>query len=194
MKTKHGGHGTLTYARWKSMMARCNNPNASNFKYYGALGVTVCERWHDFASFRTDMGECPSVSMTLDRLKNELGYEPGNCRWATQAEQNRNRSHCVPITHDGSTRNLADWSPIVGISANVLALRLKRGWSAERALTTPANASRNTHPTLVELTHASETLTVLAWAARLGMTPNAIRMRLRLGWSVDRALTTPVKR
>jgi len=139
---KHGGHGTLTYARWKSMMQRCTDTNADNFKHYGARGVTVCERWHDFASFLTDMGPCPDKSMTLDRLKNELGYEPGNCRWATKAQQNANRSHCVRLTHDGKTLNLADWAPIVGLSANVLALRLKRGWSAEKTLTTPKFGGR----------------------------------------------------
>lgn len=134
---KHGGHGTLTYARWKSMMQRCNNPKATNYKYYGELGVTVCKRWQDFASFLADMGECPDISMTLDRLRNELGYEPGNCRWATQAEQNRNRSHNVPLTHNGVTRNLADWAKATGMTPNALAMRLRLGWTVERALTQP---------------------------------------------------------
>lgn len=134
---KHGGHGTLTYARWKSMTQRCCNPNATNFKDYGAVGVTVCERWRDFDAFRADMGECPSRSMTLDRMKNERGYEPGNCRWATKAEQNRNRSSCVELTHAGVTRNVAEWAEAIGMSANALSMRLRLGWSVERAITTP---------------------------------------------------------
>lgn len=137
MSARHGGCGTLTYARWKSMMARCHNPNATNYQYYGALGIVVCERWHDFPSFRTDMGECPDRSMTLDRIKNERDYEPGNCQWATQAKQNRNRSHCVQLTHNGVTRNVADWADVVGMSANALSMRLRLGWSVERTLTTP---------------------------------------------------------
>jgi hypothetical protein len=136
---KHGGCGTLTYARWKSMMARCHNPNATNYKHYGALGITVCERWHDFASFRADMGECPDRSMTLDRRKNELGYQPGNCRWATKAAQNTNRSHCVTLTHNGITQNVADWAAAIGIAPNTLSMRLRLGWSVERALTQPSN-------------------------------------------------------
>lgn len=139
-RIKHGGSGVLTYARWKSMMQRCNNPQATNFKYYGALGVSVCERWRDFALFLLDMGECPSRSMTLDRLDNDKGYEPGNCRWATQAAQNANRSYCVPITHNGTTRNIADWAKEIGVTPNALAMRLRLGWTVERALTQPLKA------------------------------------------------------
>ena len=106
MSTRHGGHGTLTYARWKSMIARCHDQRATNYRYYGAIGILVCTRCREsFSAFRADMGECPSRSMTLDRLKNDRGYEPGNCRWATQAEQNRHRSHCVQLTHNGMTKN-----------------------------------------------------------------------------------------
>lgn len=137
MSKHHGGHGTLTYARWKSMMQRCYQPTASNYRYYGGQGVTVCERWHDFAAFLGDMGECPDRSMTLDRRENAKGYEPGNCRWATQAEQNRNRSYCVELTHEGITRNVADWAAAVGMTANALSMRLRLGWTVERALTQP---------------------------------------------------------
>ena len=138
---RHGGHGSLTYARWKSMMARCYQVNATNYRYYGALGVTVCERWHDFATFRAYMGECPDRSMTLDRIKNEQGYQPGNCRWATQAEQNRNRpSHSVTLTLNGITKSVADWAAETGISANTIHQRLNLGWSHERALTEKGDA------------------------------------------------------
>lgn len=134
---KHGGHGTLTYARWKSMMQRCHTTSATKFKHYGAKGITVCERWHDFAAFLADMGECPDGTMTLDRIDNTQGYAPGNCRWATMAEQNRNRSHCVELTHQGRTMILRDWAAEIGINSNTLAQRLYLGWSVERALTTP---------------------------------------------------------
>lgn len=134
---KHGGHGTITYARWKSMMQRCHVVTATNYKRYGAKGITVCERWHDFAAFLADMGECPAKQLTLDRKENDKGYEPGNCRWATMADQNRNRSHCVELTHQGRTMILRDWAKKIGISPNALAQRLYLGWTVERALTTP---------------------------------------------------------
>lgn len=138
---KHGGHGTLTYARWKSMMQRCNNPKADNYPHYGGKGITVCERWQSFAAFLTDMGECPSKLMTLDRIKNDHGYEPGNCRWATKAEQNANRpSHAVMLTHAGTTRSLSEWALAIGMTPNALQMRLRLGWSVERALTQPVKA------------------------------------------------------
>ena len=133
---KHGGHGTRTYARWKSMMQRCCQPRATNFKHYGGNGIGVCDQWRDFAQFRNDMGECPE-GHTLDRIDNTKGYEPGNCRWATMADQNRNRSCCVELTHAGRTMILRDWAAEIGISPNALAQRLYLGWSVERAITTP---------------------------------------------------------
>lgn len=142
MAARHGGCGTLTYARWKSMMARCHNMKATNYRYYGGAGIVVCERWHDFAAFRTDMGECPNRSMTVDRIDSTKDYEPGNCRWATKAQQNRNRpSHRVELTLNGVTRSVTEWAAVLGLKVNVINQRLYLGWSAERALTTPVQGS-----------------------------------------------------
>jgi hypothetical protein len=73
------------------MLSRCENPAAPNFQWYGARGITVCERWRAFANFLADMGERPSGT-TLDRIDGTRGYQPGNCRWATPAEQSQNIS------------------------------------------------------------------------------------------------------
>jgi len=83
------GWRTATYKIWSAMKYRCLNPNARSYKLYGARGISVCERWHKFANFLGDMGECPK-GLTLDRI-NPLGnYEPSNCRWATKTEQAHN--------------------------------------------------------------------------------------------------------
>lgn len=141
---KHGGHGTLTYSRWKSMMQRCNDPKARNYPRYGGSGIKVCERWHDFASFLADMGECPSKIHTVERLKGDVGYESPNCRWATKAEQSRNRpSFCVQLTYKGVTKNATDWATEMGISPNTLFMRIRLGWSTERALTAPLKPHGN---------------------------------------------------
>lgn len=138
---KHGHHGTLTYMRWKSMLQRCTNPQASNYKHYGAKGVVVCDRWRQsFEAFLADMGECPDTSMTLERFRNTVGYEPGNCCWATKAEQNANRSTVLRLTHNGKTMNATQWATELGVSPNTLRSRLRIGWSVERALTEPLGA------------------------------------------------------
>ena len=129
---KHGQAGTLTYQRWKSMWQRLRNPRRA--RYYG--NVTCCERWQSFEQFYADMGECP-VGHTLDRINNERGYEPGNCRWATMAQQNVNRSSAVTLTHAGKSQCVADWARELGVTANLLRQRIYLGWSVERALTTP---------------------------------------------------------
>jgi len=87
----HGQYGTPAYKVWDGMMQRCGNPNNTGYKRYGGAGITVCERWRDFANFLSDMGERPK-GLSIDRIDNTRGYEPGNCRWATSRQQRMNQS------------------------------------------------------------------------------------------------------
>lgn len=92
---KHGharhDYETKTYRCWKSMIQRTTNPTNSHWKYYGARGITVCDRWrHSYEYFLSDMGESPP-GLTIDRIDNDRGYEPGNCRWADYSTQNNNK-------------------------------------------------------------------------------------------------------
>ena len=90
----HGLGGTPTYRTWYQMLDRCNNPSNISWSTYGGKGVKVCERWHDIEAFVADMGIRPE-GKTLDRFPNGKGdYEAGNCRWATESQQQRNRG-CV---------------------------------------------------------------------------------------------------
>lgn len=120
------------------MKARCLNPKVDSFKRYGAKGVKVCQKWIDsFQAFSDDVGERPSKLHQLDRIDNSIGYEPGNVRWATAKEQQRNKSSNVLLTHGGETKVLTAWAEQVGMSPSTLIGRVQRGWSADRAITTP---------------------------------------------------------
>jgi hypothetical protein len=81
---------TAEYRIWNGMKSRCLNPNRKDYPRYGGRGVTVCERWLRFENFYADMGPRPSPKHSIDRIDNDGNYEPGNCKWATLAEQ---RSH-----------------------------------------------------------------------------------------------------
>jgi hypothetical protein len=139
--TKHGQAKTYsqsrTYKAWIYMKARCEDPSHQNYKYYGARGVTVDPSWRDsFETFFADMGERPA-GMTLDRKESTKGYGPGNCRWATTLEQNKNRTSNVHLTLNGEALILTDWARKLGCKISALRMRLSKGWSVERALTEP---------------------------------------------------------
>jgi hypothetical protein len=139
----HGLRGTIEYGHWQALVNRCGNPNAENYKDYGGRGIRVCTRWREpngqgFINFLTDMGERPASGLSIDRHPNPDGnYEPTNCRWATDKEQARNKRNNVNITHNGKTQCLAAWEEELGLSRGLLADRMRAGWSAEKALTTP---------------------------------------------------------
>lgn len=92
--TKHNQHKTPLYKSWKGIVQRCTNPANPNFKWYGGRGISICEEWRDFETFRADieaLGERPTPQHSIDRIENDGNYEPGNVRWATKTEQSRNR-------------------------------------------------------------------------------------------------------
>jgi hypothetical protein len=115
------------------MMKRCQR-----YSNYVNRGIKVCHRWRcSFLNFLDDMGEVPGPEYTLDRIDNDKGYYPSNCRWATAKEQARNRRTNHLITYRGKTQCIAAWGELYGIDGEVLRHRLLNGWSIERALTIP---------------------------------------------------------
>lgn len=123
-----------TYRIWQYMHRRCSDADDPKFKYYGGRGITVCARWADFTAFLADMGESPT-GLTLERKNNDGHYEPGNCRWASRSEQQRNSRNAKFITFNGECLCVREWEQRLGLTHGALFHRLKRGWSIERAMT-----------------------------------------------------------
>lgn len=132
------GKRSATYNVWLLMIQRCTNPSNTNYDRYGAKGVRVCRRWRKFENFLADMGERPP-GCSLDRYPDTKGnYGPGNCRWATRRQQDRNRRHNRLLEHDGRVQCLADWADEVGLSRTGLYYRVVlAGWPIAKALATP---------------------------------------------------------
>lgn len=124
------------YWIWNSMKNRCTNPNYKHYKDYGGRGITVCDRWLDFANFFEDMGENP-LGMMLERRDNEAGYSPENCYWADRQTQNSNKRNNRHIEADGITRTLTEWGRVTGISHATIIARIDRGWPEDLAATIP---------------------------------------------------------
>ncbi len=141
-QTKHGhakkhGQMTRTYNIWKGIAQRCDNPNYHAFDQYGGNGRLMCEHWRsDYRNFLADMGECPP-GLTIERIDNKRGYEPGNCIWATRAVQARNTTRTRNFTVCGVTGCLQDLAAHFGIHKETVRCRLKLGWTPEQAFTLP---------------------------------------------------------
>lgn len=138
----HGLSGSLVYKVWASMRDRCNNPLARDFEHYGGRGIKVCKRWDSFELFLRDMGERPP-NTSIERRRNDKGYSPNNCYWATGLEQRRNTRHNRKLTAGGRTQLLIDWARELGGCDTLISTRLKLGWSVEAACLTPVGARRN---------------------------------------------------
>lgn len=123
----HRMNKTHPHRAWKAMWQRCRK----HPEYVGR--ILVCDAWRSFVSFYADMGDPPSPGHTLDRIDNDQGYGPSNCRWATRQEQAENRRNVQPLTVGGRTQTIKAWSREVGVSATTIRRRLSAGFSVEEA-------------------------------------------------------------
>lgn len=186
---KHGKSRTRLYHVWSSMLARCYCKTSRGYKWYGERGITVCDDWHDFTLFyewATTNGY--KEDLTLDRINVNGNYEPSNCRWTTMTTQERNRSNNSLLTFNGETKCISEWAEITGIPRNVISARIhKCKWDVERALTIPVGDTINT------IVFDGKRGSCAYWEKITGIPANTISARLHRGWSVERALTQPMR-
>lgn len=128
MQNYRHGHSiqTATYKSWAQMKNRCSNPNNAQWADYGGRGIIVCETWMEFTNFLADMGKRPR-GLSIDRIDNDKGYEPGNCRWATRKEQNSNTRRNVYVLLDGQRVTATEAARRLGFGDHLILQRLKHG-------------------------------------------------------------------
>ena len=125
----HGLSGTRQYDIWLHMRERVSNPNNPAWHNYGGRGITVCERWKkSFENFWSDMGATYKPGLQLDRINNDLGYSPENCRWTTSKYNNRNRRDNRLVSSPWGLVSVAELSEKSGINQGTLLSRIRLGW------------------------------------------------------------------
>lgn len=193
---KHGMWNTKIYHVWQGMKQRCEDPNRENYKNYGARGITVCEEWHDPETFiNWALSHGYKEGLSIDRIDNEKGYFPDNCRWADSTTQARNQRKNRLLVYDGETKCLSEWSQIVGIPIPTIWKRLQHGMPVKDALTIPPKKrSRNIENKPIILEYKGSQRTLKEWCKITGLSPELLRTRIKRGWEPERALTTPVQR
>lgn len=134
----HGMSHTRLHGIWSKMLSRCHYKNDDKYKWYGARGITVCEEWHGTDGFKRFMNwslqNGYSDNLSIDRIDNDKGYFPNNCRWTNKITQANNTRSNVYVTFNDETHTIAEWSRILGIKYATLSQRItKLHWPVEDA-------------------------------------------------------------
>lgn len=145
--TKHGltgghGHYTRPYRIWLNIRRRCLSKKCQDWKFYGGRGITVCNEWDDYAVFFAwSMANGYEKHLTIERVENNKGYSPDNCKWATRKVQSNNRRSNHNIEFKGQVKTLQQWAEEIGMAYTAILGRINRGWPIEKALLTPINTN-----------------------------------------------------
>lgn len=183
----HGKSKTRLYKIWKHMKERCYKENLLIYENYGGRGIIMCEEWkNDSMSFYNwAMANGYSDNLSIDRIDVNGNYEPSNCRWADRKTQNNNRRNCRSITYNGETHTISEWAEMLNIENEVLRRRIVvDNWDIDKAMN-PKNYS------IREITYQGKTQSCAKWARELNIKPATLSWRLKKGWDIKEALTTP---
>lgn len=139
---KHGMCRSRQYRIWRGMVNRCYREQEVSYPRYGGKGITVCDEWrYDFLAFWRDMWQSYFDGATIERKDNAKGYDKDNCRWATVAEQNRNKASVRRFDYHGQHLTIADVAKLGNIQHRTAYARLVRyGWNVARTINTPVHS------------------------------------------------------
>lgn len=193
-RTKHGLCSSKNphplYSTWEGIKQRCTNPMASNFKEYGGRGIKLCDRWIDFPNFVEDMWPSWAKGMSLDRITPNSNYSKEECKWSTPKEQANNRRTNVLMSINGTTKTRMQWSEEFGVPYTTIRSRINSGWTPEKAVSEPIRKQEKGN-IVGNLEFRGKSQSVKEWALDIGLKPSILYLRIKLGWSVEKTLTTP---
>jgi hypothetical protein len=138
VREKHNMAHTRIYRTWCNMKGRCYRKTAKRYDLYGGRGIKVCDEWKNsfIAFYKWSIENGYQEDLTIDRIDVNGNYEPNNCRWISNFEQQSNRTDNRFIKYKGKTKTLSEWSRIYNLNLKTLQKRINKGWDLERAFNT----------------------------------------------------------
>jgi len=177
------------YAVWYGMIGRCHRPARKDYARYGGRGIKVCDRWfNSFEAFTEDMGERPE-GMSVERIDNDKGYSPDNCKWATPKEQANNRHDNNYVKYKGKYITVSGLAEQFNIHPATLWQRIFRyKYSPEEAVKKDV---RNIRPTIIK--YKGKTQDLKLWAKDTGIKYGTLYYRIYIvRWPIKKALSEPL--
>jgi hypothetical protein len=190
-KTTHGMMRHPAYSSWHAMRQRCGNPKAEGYEMYGGRGIGVCPQWSKFETFWLDMGPTWKPGLSIERIANDRGYSPANCRWATSREQGANRRDNVIIQTPKGPMMMADAAREFGIPRNTINARIRYGWP-EADLFLPVTKDNSRRQDNIMVSTPSGPMIAAHAARKYGIGVSTLFARIRAGWP-DTDLLRPAR-
>ena len=171
---------------YRAMKNRCTNTNRHNYHRYGGRGIKICDDWlNDIETFiEWSLKNGYKIGLQIDRIDNDGGYSPENCRWVTPKENANNKESNVLITYNNETKSIAEWSEIVDIDAKTLYYRYSKGCKIEDLFN---------QKEYVTLEYNGDIKTLSEWSVITGIDYKTIHYRYSKGWSASEIIETPTK-
>ena len=170
------------------MVRRCTDPHNRQFPGYGGRGITVCDEWknsyEEFRDWAMQNGYSPNLQ--IDRINNDMGYSPNNCRFVDKVANANNKSNNRMETYAGVTDTLANLCRKFGAKYQNVSARLRNGYSIEEAFERPYRKQE-----IKDLSINGVAKPIGEWCGEYGIPANVVRERIRHGWMPEKALMTP---